>query len=749
MSSRPAILPSVGLLLGAIWEMSAECVVATCGEECVDKGERSSYYFRARPEMLETLLRGGVDLVTTANNHSGYYGPAALVEQAGWLDMDGIGHAGAGRNREEAFRRAIRRAGHLDIALFALDAAQQSFAAGESSPGTAWLDPAKPAEWGALMAPRIAAAREQADIVLVAIHWGRNNLDQPDALEIAGGHALIDAGADAVLGASAHLLQGVEVYRDRPILHDAGDLLFDALTRGDNDSGIFTLEIDHRSVSRVAFLPLEVGFCRTVPLAQPVAAEAVQKFAGKCAALGTRMEIGEDRRGHLELTPPDRSAGPSRSQAGPVARRIPPPLGKPRPEWLADDAGRVDGAHYPRVEVLLSNFHRISANGARQTQQPPACGIIISSGPDHAERQDFACKLPIGNPGKLRDSRGLARQREAATYGNQGQDVVASDLLGVNLRMAAEVCKMCNQVVVDFLTWSDIAHDEPLRHQVRPSEFDLVCQGMTVGQHDEDPLAPQMLGLTAVPDLRTCYKGDVEIQSPDGSDMLWRVSLDEIDPDIRMELAELPQQVEQESGRKRRKDPNPDMALLGPTNRGNTTGACVDMPERLSRRPQKPLARKRQANTARVALKQGRTKFIFHVPNAAADRRFLDIECSARLAEAAVLCRRHEITEVLELDAAARQLRYPDFTWSIVARTQADIFRPVHDHRFPFARGLRPTPSTDQDGRPLPSKPLDAPAARISLRRVAIFRPRKKLNNIQLAVSCKLTLPTSMENESH
>ncbi|UFS65716.1 CapA family protein [Paracoccus denitrificans] len=334
---RDALARIMPLVEADLRIVNLECVVATCGEECVDKGERSSYYFRARPEMLETLLRGGVDLVTTANNHSGDYGPVALVEQAAWLDMAGIGHAGAGRNREEAFRPVIRRAGHLDVALFALDATQQSFAAGESSPGTAWLDPAKPAEWAALMAPRIAAARELADIVLVAIHWGRNNLHQPDALEIAGGHALIDAGADAVLGASAHLLQGVEVYKDRPILHDAGDLLFDALTRGDEDSGIFTLEIDHRGVSRVAFLPLEVGFCRTVPLAQPAATEAVQRFAGKCAALGTRMEIGEDGRAHLDLTPPDRIAGPSRPPAAPVARRLPAALGEPRPEWLADD----------------------------------------------------------------------------------------------------------------------------------------------------------------------------------------------------------------------------------------------------------------------------------------------------------------------------------------------------------------------------------------------------------------------------
>lgn len=317
--------------------VNLECVVATSGAECVDKGERSSYYFRARPEMVDTLLRGGVDIVATANNHSGDYGPEALVEQGKWLDAAGIGHAGSGRTREEAFRPVFRRAGELDIAFFALDATQKSFAADEETPGTAWLDPKRPQDWAAIMAPRIAEARKKADIVLVAIHWGANNLHQPDADEIAGGHALIDAGADAVLGASAHLLQGIEIYKDRPILHDAGDLLFDALTRPDKDSGVFTLEVDYRGVTRVRFLPLEVGFCRTLPLGPEAGEGALRKFAKKCAALGTKLDITSDGEGYLTLSPPDRTRlarrpAPASQASGPV-----PALREPRPEWLARD----------------------------------------------------------------------------------------------------------------------------------------------------------------------------------------------------------------------------------------------------------------------------------------------------------------------------------------------------------------------------------------------------------------------------
>ncbi len=329
-----SIQPLVAADLGIV---NLECVVATCGVESIDKGERASYYYRARPEMLETLLRGGVDLVATANNHSGDYGPEALVEQIDWLDQAGIGHAGSGRNLQEAFRPAIRRAGNLDIALFSLDTTQKSFAADDVSPGTAWLDQTQPRDWGTIMAPRIATARQEADIVLVAMHWGQNNRHQPDAQEIAGGHALIDAGADAVLGASAHLLQGIEIYKDRPILHDAGDLLFDALTRTDKDSGIFTLELDHRGVTAVRFVPLEIGFCRTVPLAHSPATEAVKRFAKKCEAMGTMLEVTREGQGYLCVTPPDRDLVNARLAPEAIERRSPAALREPRPEWLADE----------------------------------------------------------------------------------------------------------------------------------------------------------------------------------------------------------------------------------------------------------------------------------------------------------------------------------------------------------------------------------------------------------------------------
>lgn len=301
--------------------VNLECVVATTGEQGVDKGEGGPYYFRARPEMLRVLAAAHIDIVATANNHSGDYGPDALLEQARWLDAVGIGRAGSGPTLEAALTPAIRRAGALNVALFSLDATQHRFAATADRPGTAYLPLADADAWFALLAPRIEAARRQAHVVLVAVHWGLNQEVVPDPKKIAVGHALIDAGADAVLGASAHVLQGIEIYRERPIIYDAGDMLFDSLQAAPRDGGVFRMELSPYGVERVVFVPIGVGFAASAQRTGEEAMQTSRRFAEQCAALGTQLVLTAHGEGVIELAPPHRPI-PSCAAAGKTRYRL-------------------------------------------------------------------------------------------------------------------------------------------------------------------------------------------------------------------------------------------------------------------------------------------------------------------------------------------------------------------------------------------------------------------------------------------
>ncbi len=338
--------------------VNLECVVATTGEQGVEKGEAGSYYFRARPEMLDVLTTARIGIVATANNHSGDYGPGALMEQQWHLQAAGIAWAGTGRDLEAALRPAFAMAGGVRVALFSLDATQPQFAAGPDRPGAAYLPLDEPAAWTALLAPRIEKARESADVVLVAVHWGDNLETEPSEAEIAAGHAIVDAGADAVLGTSAHVLQGIEVYRGRPIVHDAGDLLFEAVRDDFVDAGVFTLALSPRGVEQLSFTPIGVGFGRSRQYANERARGAATRFARQCEALGTRMTVLPEGRCTLALAPPERAsrlAADVPALPEPAFARVAPLLA-PRPEWLVDvlppDSRHIAPIRFGPLELL-------------------------------------------------------------------------------------------------------------------------------------------------------------------------------------------------------------------------------------------------------------------------------------------------------------------------------------------------------------------------------------------------------------
>ncbi|SFC73925.1 UDP-N-acetylmuramyl pentapeptide synthase [Microbulbifer thermotolerans] len=342
--------------------VNLECVVATSGEQGVDKGESAPYYYRARPEMLRQLAAAKIDVVTTANNHSGDYGPEALLEQCRWLDAVGIGHTGAGPNLNAALTPVIRPAGPLNVAIFSVDATQRRFAAGEDSPGCAYLPLSNPQLWIAQLAPRIQAARQRAQVVLVAVHWGPNLETHPGLEEIAVGQAIIDAGADAVLGASAHLLQGIEIYRERPIIHDAGDLLFDAVRHTLADSGVFRLELSHRGVEKVHFVPVGAGFGFSRQLTGDKALAASRRYAELCAKLGTSMQLLEDGSATITLAPPDRPRA-EREPVAPTRYNLDALIHTPRPTnpaWQVDSVpedARISPRRFGPLTLVGLRFH--------------------------------------------------------------------------------------------------------------------------------------------------------------------------------------------------------------------------------------------------------------------------------------------------------------------------------------------------------------------------------------------------------
>ena len=262
----------------------------------VDKGGLVPFHFRARPETLGVLGAAGIDLVATANNHSGDYGPDALLEQQGLLDDLGIAYAGSGSSRAEACAPVYLDAGGgVRIAVFSADATEPAFDVAVEA-GTCHFEIGDLAAWEEQFAEPLEQARERAHAIFFAIHWGEDFVAEPSEEKRVLGRRLIELGADAILGTNAHVLQGVEAHADGVIVHDAGHLVADFAKPV--DTAIFTFSVSQRGVESVEAIPLVADAGRARRPSLPEAVRIIDDLTRKSAALGVDLDDGR-----LALTP--------------------------------------------------------------------------------------------------------------------------------------------------------------------------------------------------------------------------------------------------------------------------------------------------------------------------------------------------------------------------------------------------------------------------------------------------------------
>jgi poly-gamma-glutamate capsule biosynthesis protein CapA/YwtB (metallophosphatase superfamily)/outer membrane protein assembly factor BamB len=179
------------------------------------------YLIRAHPRWGQTLVEGGFDLATLANNHVLDYGQEGLDDTLDTLQALGIATVGAGRSQKEAHRPALFTVKGVRLAVLAYAAARWNSSV--DVPATdriAWAEPA------AVQAD-VRAVRDQADVVVVVLHSGTEYAAKPSPNQVAVAHAAIDAGADLVVGHHPHVTQTVERYRQGLIVYSLGDALFD------------------------------------------------------------------------------------------------------------------------------------------------------------------------------------------------------------------------------------------------------------------------------------------------------------------------------------------------------------------------------------------------------------------------------------------------------------------------------------------------------------------------------------------
>ena len=202
-----------------------ECVVATRGEATIREP------LVAPPEAPKLLVEAGFDLVSIANNHTLDMSAAGYFEMLEKLDAAGLVHFGSTTADHARDPIVVREINGIRVALIGHMNREEKRAIDD-----------------------VGRARKIADIIIVFEHWGVEYALYPVRHQRLLGRTLIDAGADAVIGAHAHVVQPMEVYKNRLIVYGLGNFVFSSMVRrGTHTGAVLELDLEKQGIAAHRF----------------------------------------------------------------------------------------------------------------------------------------------------------------------------------------------------------------------------------------------------------------------------------------------------------------------------------------------------------------------------------------------------------------------------------------------------------------------------------------------------------------
>lgn len=255
----------------------------------------AQYAFGAAQEMTRHLVAGGFTAMSLANNHAFDQKVLGMEQSPEILREAGLVPLGAARKEEPVFQvETIERKGWR-IGYLAVTS-RRNAPHREGAPLLPFLSTTELAD---KLGPLLAAARDTHEVLVVYIHWGEEYADAPANYQRVQARALLDRGADLVVGHHPHVLQGIEAHGGGAIAYSLGNFLFENTHDPPRLTGVLRARFDVRGCLEA--LRLHPAYIKRTPSKHPVPATGgmgkrvrarVQELS---AALGTTLtEDGED-----------------------------------------------------------------------------------------------------------------------------------------------------------------------------------------------------------------------------------------------------------------------------------------------------------------------------------------------------------------------------------------------------------------------------------------------------------------------
>jgi poly-gamma-glutamate synthesis protein (capsule biosynthesis protein) len=198
------------------------------------------------------------------------------------LEEAGLPFIGGGKDRAEAEDLRVIDVRGLRVGLIGFTSTfPQSAWSGPHKPGVAYSDYDR-------AAGIIRAARSRCDVLVVSFHGGTELAPEPNDIQKAFAHLVLDSGADIFIGHHPHVIQPMELYKGKPIIYSLGNFLFVSPHAETRLSVAARIRLSAKGVDGIDFLPVDTNYGRPIPAT---------------AAQGEELRRTLDRTGALSAEP--------------------------------------------------------------------------------------------------------------------------------------------------------------------------------------------------------------------------------------------------------------------------------------------------------------------------------------------------------------------------------------------------------------------------------------------------------------
>ncbi|SCF04443.1 poly-gamma-glutamate synthesis protein (capsule biosynthesis protein) [Micromonospora coriariae] len=218
--------------------------------------EPKEFHFQAPAGAYDAVKAAGIDVVSIANNHALDYGRTGLADTVDAARTVGLPAVGAGADAAAAYRPWITEIRGTRIAVLGFSQVSELWSEWKATDTRAGIALTRDLP-RAVAAVR--AARRQASVVVVYVHWGTEGKACPPAEARAFADKMAEAGASIVVGTHAHLLLGDGWLGKTFVQYGLGNFLWWRDDAYSNDTGVLRVTLAASAISKTELVPATIS----------------------------------------------------------------------------------------------------------------------------------------------------------------------------------------------------------------------------------------------------------------------------------------------------------------------------------------------------------------------------------------------------------------------------------------------------------------------------------------------------------